>query len=344
MAAALLHCYNNVSKTDVSCTWIQKKKKNDESELKSIDELYPIEFTSSENLEKKNVNNLHKKLILEKNLTCGYTYLFADEPKPTVSSTAIEDSLFLENVIFSSEFGKSDNKRLFLQNTFKLNRNKIESIAAATTGQTSNINWWTLRKYRITASNFNLVLQCSRRGRYPKSLFRTLTSSYNLDGVHAIQWGRTHEKDAIKALELEYNISVKESGLWLHESGVLAASPDGIISKPDGCSDYVVEVKCPYKYKSQDLRTALNKDQSYFIIVHDDGEVIYNDTHPYHDQVQGQLHFSMCTSAIVVIWSTVNHLTVKIDRDPEWAKNIPILTDFFYNIYVPWLLKNQQNL
>jgi len=60
------------------------------------------------------------------------------------------------------------------------------------------------------------------------------------------------------------------TGIWLHESGVLAASPDGIVLRsssvsPDGAdcglTPYLLEIKCPYTHRhSTVLDAASNKD------------------------------------------------------------------------------------
>ena len=42
---------------------------------------------------------------------------------------------------------------------------------------------------------------------------------------------------------------VRETGLWLHPSGLLGASPDGLIS-----DNKVLEVKCPMKAKDMMMR------------------------------------------------------------------------------------------
>ena len=70
---------------------------------------------------------------------------------------------------------------------------------------------------------------------------KSLAGSSNLAGVAAVQWGITHERDAIVMFEDHFKVTVQPSGIWLHSSGVLGASPDGLVGAHE-----VVEVKCPF--------------------------------------------------------------------------------------------------
>lgn len=108
-----------------------------------------------------------------------------------------------------------------------------------TVGQSKNASWSLLRKYRLTASNFGLVLDSCRLNTYPSSLFKTLFGEYDLSTSSAIIW-QVHEADALKEYEGETGSTVTKSGLWLHQSGVLGGSPDGLLGK-----DSLVEAKCP---------------------------------------------------------------------------------------------------
>lgn len=82
--------------------------------------------------------------------------------------TAQDSHLLLENMCFSQHSDYSNNKRLFSENTFNLNTTKIETIVSVTVSQASKIQYHQLRKFRITASNFNFLLISIQRNRYPK--------------------------------------------------------------------------------------------------------------------------------------------------------------------------------
>ena len=68
-----------------------------------------------------------------------------------------------------------------------------------------------------------------------QSLIKSLLGEYDLSGLKAIQYGIHHEAEAVKSYEIVTGNRVKETGLWLHPSGQLWASPD--------------EVKCSMKAK-----------------------------------------------------------------------------------------------
>ena len=50
-------------------------------------------------------------------------------------------------------------------------------------------------------------------------------------------WGVTNEAEAIKAFTAKIHLEVVETGVWLDESGVLGASPVGLVGE-----DHVLEV------------------------------------------------------------------------------------------------------
>ena len=61
------------------------------------------------------------------------------------------------------------------------------------------------------------------------SLIKHVLGEYDLAGVQATSWGITNEAEAVKAFETATEMNVKETGLWLHPSGILGASPDGLV-------------------------------------------------------------------------------------------------------------------
>ncbi|CAI6358908.1 unnamed protein product [Macrosiphum euphorbiae] len=67
--------------------------------------------------------------------------------------------------------------------------------------------------------------------------------------------GLTNEKSGIRVLGKEQNVNVIPTGLWLANNGFLGASPDGLIN-----SDYIVEIKCPWKFRNKALDIELKND------------------------------------------------------------------------------------
>ncbi|XP_062602194.1 uncharacterized protein LOC134263803 [Saccostrea cucullata] len=117
---------------------------------------------------------------------------------------------------------------VWLRHALSLSDEAIKRAALATIGQRNNPMWPIVRKYRITASNFGAVLSSKQR-RLTLSLKKRLMSAYNLESIKAVAWGITHEDDALRKYEKDFDAAVEQSGIWLHESGVLGASPDGLV-------------------------------------------------------------------------------------------------------------------
>ncbi|KAG0410463.1 hypothetical protein HPB47_012427 [Ixodes persulcatus] len=168
--------------------------------------------------------------------TVGYTWLLSREPDIAIHPT--------KPPIWLSLHAKS--------------REEIQQLAESTTGQRTDPLWQVERKLRLTASNFGKVLRACENDSFPPSLFRHLLGEYSLEGVTAVQWGILHEPDAIKAFSEATNLTPTPTRLWLHESGLLCASPDGI-----GGDEAVLEVKCPWKFREGSLLFHLKNAKDY---------------------------------------------------------------------------------
>ncbi|KAK4885069.1 hypothetical protein RN001_001340 [Aquatica leii] len=215
----------------------------------------------------------------------------------------------------------------------------IMDVVNKTVGQHKNENWHFARKHRLTASNFGPVLSACRRNRFPDSLYRSLIGVYNLDGVKAIQWGRTHESVALENFTKATNLNVLPTGLWLTPTGFLGGSPDGLVGE-----DCIVEVKCPYSHRNDDLQEKLKNTKSYIIYFNDDGELHINKQHHYYDQVQSLLYILNRVQCYLVIWTLKGSVIAIIKKDLSWASNVTILQSFYVNQYIPKLIENVYNV
>ena len=74
---------------------------------------------------------------------------------------------------------------------------------------------------------------------------------------------------------------VKSSGLWLHSSGILGASPDGLL--PDGKG--LVEFKCPYSLRNTTVQDGIENDSKFYLKKMKDGSVYLPKNHAYFHQV-----------------------------------------------------------
>ncbi|XP_043199633.1 uncharacterized protein LOC122369180 [Amphibalanus amphitrite] len=213
-----------------------------------------------------------------------------------------------------------------------LGAEEIALIERATKGQRTNPNWSRARKGRLTASNIGAVLVV--RGRKPSaSLLKTLTAGNFLGRVAAIQWGVTHEKDTIELFEKHFDVKVDQSGIWLHESGVLGASPDGMIGASEiievkskwGTPGHlimgggVVRKKCPFSARGG----LLDENQEYYL------DATCDPGSTYYHQVQGNLCLTGRDVCYLVVWAPGEMVVVTVRKDPAWAQNLDTLIAFF---------------
>lgn len=156
-----------------------------------------------------------------------------------------------------------------------------------------------------------------------------LLGEYDLSRVKAVQWGTNNEKEAVKYFVLQTGLPVEETGLWLDESGVLGASPDGLVGQ-----NHVLEVKCPYTQRNQTIMEGVEND-SFCLKANDDENLILKQDHVYWHQVQGQMFLTKRQQfCYFVVWTTKDAVILTIKRDVSWAANIDVLTDFyFYHLF-----------
>jgi len=177
----------------------------------------------------------------------------------------------------------------------------------------------------------NILAACHKK-KYNPSLFKSLNNEYITTGVYAIEWGLNNEDAALKFLQETENVVIQKTGLWLHKCGYLGASPDGLIGK-----NYVVEVKCPYKFRNSLLSDEIRKDKTYIIYKEHD-QIYVNENHNYWHQVQAQLYFTGRQKCVFVVWTPKESIIVHINKDDQWHNNIEILQTFYFQQYTPYLL------
>jgi hypothetical protein len=113
------------------------------------------------------------------------------------------------------------------------------------------------REFVLTASNFGLVLKAISRKSYPASLYKTLLTKVNLNGVAAVRWGINNEQNAVNQFVLLTEMEVHQTGTHLFPNGILGASPDGLVG-----DDAVLEVKCPYKESTSNFLESAKNDMA----------------------------------------------------------------------------------
>lgn len=106
--------------------------------------------------------------------TVGFTWLPQEESGEADINVTIP---LMEDILFSEEYHRSKNKETYLREKCQVDDATITKVAELTTGQSQNEKWILVRKYRLTASNFGLVLDAQKRGRFPPSLFKRLSGN-----------------------------------------------------------------------------------------------------------------------------------------------------------------------
>ena len=133
---------------------------------------------------------------------------------------------------------------------------------------------------RLTASNLGCVVKATQ---VTQSLLKRLLG--DLSGVKAVQWGVNNEQEALKAFTVFTGKTVQETGIWLDASGILGASPDGILDH-----ETVLEAKSPYTERNLSIGEAIATSPTFCLEKAQDGNgYVLKKDHVYWDQVQGEV-------------------------------------------------------
>ena len=162
-----------------------------------------------------------------------------------------------------------------------------------------------------------------------------LLGSDSLSSVGAVQRGIQHEATAIKVYMEQTGHFVSPSGLWLHSSGIIGGSLDGIVS-----SEKIIEVKCPFSGREKHLLELVDTDPNCFLRRIDDTHLLKLNVSSvrgficYH-QVQGNLHFTNRNVCDLIVKCPKSMYVIPIYKDESLLSNIPILFNFYRTIYLP---------
>ena len=326
IAATYLHAIKHISRTDVPCTW-KAQGGNIEHEPSETEQLFPDSKMYQCLTREPRAED--RSWLLSQLEACGnYTpmrWILAPEPQvklapnlplilPLIRSLREEDGTFLEGIF---------------REMVSCNYESIKSTAHLTVKQLSSASWHQVREGRLTASNFGAVLNASR---VTPSLLKRILGKYKIQGTKACQWGITNEDLARQDFCTGWNVAVEETGIWLHDSGVLGASPDGLIG-----DDAVVEIKCPWATRDQPFHH-FNSDEKSIINTDCNGNIIINVKHDWYHQIQGQMHLTGRREGYLVVWTRPSITVIKMTRHQDWAQNIDKLIQFFYKHMLPILV------
>ncbi|KAJ6639484.1 hypothetical protein Bhyg_12230, partial [Pseudolycoriella hygida] len=259
IAATLFAAHYDISKTDVSCSWVPAPKET--SDVKTLDDTFNIchKRVTNRNLYDYELDNLIQKLSHIPPV--GFRWILRSFLQPVLdgSKNTIFETIDVKRILQSEQFTLSSDK----WDSFKVTKEIVNSVMTLTIGQT------------------------------------------DLRHLRAIQWGITHETEGVHTIKKP----IKPCGFFLSECGVLGASPDGIVD-----DDFIVEIKCPYKFRHLKLTEALRDDRSYVFYYNDMGQLSVNKMHPYYHQVQGQIYLSKRKGCYLCVWTPKGDLLFNFER------------------------------
>lgn len=222
---------------------------------------------------------------------------------------------------------------------------KIRQTERETRHQSRSALWYSVRRYRITASVFGKVYK-RLPSTPPDCLVKELLHPQQFS-TKATEWGRQHEAVALKAY-IEHQLSMGHDGLLAVNAGFvvceehpfLGASPDAYVNDPTSVDQYgLAEIKCPYKYRDLSPEdAAMNLDFFCSLCVEGGVKVLHlKRTHDYYSQIQGQLAIVDRKWCDFIVYTTKGISVERIRFDSKFwmLQLLPKLTDFYDNCLCP---------
>lgn len=243
--------------------------------------------------------------------------------------------------------GKCRNEKINdVVGVMKVTEQMRDQIELETREQSGSFLWSRAREKRITASLCHRVI--SFTGRTSGKLLANEIIKRKAFSTASTEFGIDHEQLAIDKYRESRNIMVDKCGLFVSiEQGYLAASPDGIITRPDG-EKGLLEVKALPSWASVTVVDAY-KNSKYPVRMTYVNELKQRvpklkKNHQYYHQVQLQLyccsHFAQFADFVLFHANTSEMHTETIYPDLEWqAEKIPKLESFYKEKVIQELLK-----
>ena len=227
--------------------------------------------------------------------------------------------------------------------SLKVTHDVAREIERSTREQQLSLQWFSFRKYRITASIFGAVLS-RRPTTAPNSLVLRIIQPKNFNTAATV-YGIENEGVAIKKYTEHQqtnghpDLVVSASGFHVNPAfSFLGASPDGAVYDPsDNEKPFgFLEVKCPYSAKEVDPTAACAKS-SFFCDLDAGGLPQLKKTHAYYAQVQGQMAIGERPWCDFVVYTNKGLTVERIYFNATYwnDKLLPKLVKFYDNCVVP---------
>ena len=232
------------------------------------------------------------------------------------------------------------------KSTLEVTENEAIQLEHETTQQSDDPTglWNSLRKPRLTGSNFGLI--CKRRSSTPVAnavknlLYRSVSTK-----VASLRWGRENEDNARKAYQEEMArrgtpVSTTRSGLVISQTnGCLACSPDDWVEDGNVEDTHgILEYKCPYA--SRDITPAeACKTKGFFCTLDENNSIRLKHNSNYYYQVQGGLAITNRKWCDFVVWTPKGLSIERINADATfWTETmLPKLLAFYNTALLPEL-------
>ena len=227
-----------------------------------------------------------------------------------------------------------------------LNLETARQVEKKTVKQSVDPEWFALRKSRLTASNFGLVVN---RKKQPTEVFlRNTFQPKDLSNFASIKHGKQNESIArtLYAHEMQKRntkFTVYEAGLVINPSlPYLGASPDGKVFDPTDKEPFgLLEIKAPFAWRNSSFLEACQDSNFMCHVVDGKPQLKVNHKSGYYAQIQGQLALSglpWCDFVVFLTGSRNIHAQRIYFDVLYWEQELlPKLHAFYFNHALPYL-------
>ena len=252
---------------------------------------------------------------------CKVHASFQREPKPPTLQTIYQHGLMFTDMICHS-------------------RGDRERIELHTRKQSKSARWFEEHYGRLTSSSFGNFCKGSITTSKVNSVLSIGKHSASKQTNSAIQWGQLHEETAyqIYGNSLPPTNQLRKAGIFISECGILAASPDGVVS----CDDSIVgllEIKCPYSCRNMTVRDACFEVKSFYCQLDDENCIHLKKDHHYYYQVQGAMGLTGAQWCDFVVWTPKECIIERIPYDEKfWELTKQHLKQIYFSYILPELV------
>ena len=214
-----------------------------------------------------------------------------------------------------------------------------------TVKQSLDANWFVHRKFRLTASNFGLII--NRKKQPTEAFLRNIFQRRDLGNVASIKHGKRNESTAraLYAYDMQKknrNFTVYETGLVVNPSlPFLGASPDGKVFDPTEVEPFgLLEIKAPFTWRNNSFLEACQDNNFMCHVVDGQPRLKVNHKSGYYAQIQGQLALSGLPWCDFVVFLTgsrnINVQRIYFDA-LYWEQTLlPRLLSFYFHHAFPF--------